>query len=51
MSTTSKTAQRHAKCVEHVKVEGYSTKVCILAGQDREEVLAFAKSLVKGAQS
>lgn len=32
----------HGDCVEHVKVDGYQKKVCILEGQDRREIIAFA---------
>lgn len=39
--------QNHDECVEHVKVEGYKRKVCILAGQNREDVIQFALDVQK----
>ena len=41
---------RHAHCVDHVEMEGYEEPVCILKGQDREEVLAFARELLAPRQ-
>lgn len=35
----------HARCVEHVKVDGFRRKVCILKGQDRATVVAEARAL------
>lgn len=32
----------HKKCAEHRKVEGYTAKVCVLPGQDGDEVERFA---------
>jgi hypothetical protein len=42
---TSKSAQRHGRCVEHVRVEGFQQKVCILAGQDRATIIAESLGL------
>jgi hypothetical protein len=36
---------RHVGCVDHVKVEGFRTKVCIGKGQDPEAVIAEAREL------
>ena len=38
-------AAQHGACVDHVKVPGLHSKVCILKGQDPEKVVAEAKSL------
>jgi hypothetical protein len=35
----------HGACVEHVKVEGFRRPVCILKGQNRDEIVAEAQSL------
>lgn len=40
---------QHARCVEHVKVEGLATPVCILRGQDAALVIAEAVELAGGA--
>ncbi len=37
-------AWNHRKCVEHRKVEGYA-KVCVLPGQDPEEIARFAEEM------
>jgi hypothetical protein len=37
--------RRHRNCAEHVRMEGYREPVCILHGQDRAEVLAFAREM------
>jgi hypothetical protein len=42
-------AWNHRKCAEHRKVEGYTAKVCVLPGQDGDEVEHFATVLYKVA--
>jgi hypothetical protein len=37
--------RRHRHCAEHVRMDGYREPVCILTGQDRAEVLAFAREM------
>ena len=39
---------RHARCVEHVEIDGLREPVCILRGQDREAVLADVRELIGG---
>jgi hypothetical protein len=39
--------QNHDDCIEHVKVEGYRKKICILTGQNRDDVIQFAKELLE----
>ena len=36
----------HARCKDHVRVEGYRELVCVLAGQTRDEVVADALELL-----
>ena len=36
----------HARCVDHVRIDGLSTPVCILRGQDRDLILASARELI-----
>lgn len=38
-------------CASHEKVDGYTSKVCILKGQDPEPVLTFARVMVKLARA
>lgn len=38
-------AAQHGACVDHVKVPGLASKVCILKGQDKVAVVAEAKAL------
>lgn len=40
-------AWNHRKCAEHRKVEGYTAKVCVLPGQDPEQVYRFAEVMNK----
>lgn len=35
-------SRRHRDCTEHVPVDGYREPVCILHGQNRAAVIAFA---------
>lgn len=37
----------HRKCAEHRKVEGYTAKVCVLPGQDPEQVIRFAEVMYR----
>lgn len=37
----------HRKCAEHHKVEGYTAKVCVLPGQDPEEIVRFAEVMYR----
>lgn len=39
---------QHARCVDHVPIEGLRSPVCILRGQDPDQVLAAARQLVGG---
>ena len=39
---------QHARCVDHVKVDGLAGKLCILKGQDPEAVIAEARELAGG---
>jgi ribosomal protein L6P/L9E len=41
----------HKDCIDHIKVEGYHKKICILTGQDKESVLQFAKEIYENAKS
>lgn len=38
-------------CADHVKVEGYSTKVCILKGQEPDPIIRFANAMVRLARA
>lgn len=44
-------AWSHRKCAEHRKVEGYTAKVCVLPGQDGDEVERFARVMYKLASA
>lgn len=35
----------HATCVDHVRVDGLSSPVCILRGQDRAQIVDIAREL------
>jgi hypothetical protein len=37
---------QHARCVEHVPIDGLSSPVCVMRGQDRDAVIAEARELV-----
>ena len=37
----------HARCVDHVRVDGLTRKVCILRGDDPEAVIADARHLAR----
>lgn len=37
--------KRHEDCVDHRVVDGYSSKVCVLADQDVDEIVAFADEI------
>jgi len=37
--------QHHGACVAHVRVDGLTNPVCILRGQDRDQVIADAREL------
>lgn len=37
----------HRKCAAHRKVEGYTAKVCILPGQDEEQIVRFAEVMYR----
>lgn len=41
----------HRKCAEHRKVEGYTAKVCVLPGQDPEQVIRFAEVIYRAAKA
>ena len=41
----------HRKCAEHRKVEGYTAKVCVLPGQDPEQVIRFAEVMYRAAKA
>jgi len=52
MSTLGQTGSKiatksaaHGACVDHVKVEGFRHPVCILKGQNRDQIIAEAASL------
>ena len=45
---TASSGAQHARCVDHVKVDGLATKVCILKGDDPEAVIAEARELAGG---
>lgn len=40
---------QHARCIDHVTIEGLRTPVCVLSGQDVDQVIAEALEL--GASS
>lgn len=44
-------AWNHRKCAEHRKVEGYTSKVCVLPGQDGDQVEQFAAVLYRVAKA
>ena len=37
----------HRKCAEHRKIEGYTKKVCVLPGQDPEQIYRFAEVMYR----
>jgi hypothetical protein len=37
----------HKKCAAHRKVEGYTSKVCILPEQDEEQIVRFAEVMYR----
>lgn len=39
---TSARSRRHRDCADHVRVDGFREAVCILAGQQRADVIGFA---------
>lgn len=41
----------HRKCAEHRRVEGYTAKVCVLPGQDPEQIVRFAEVMYKLAMA
>lgn len=38
-------------CADHVKVDGYTAKVCILKGQDPDPIVRFAACMVRLARA
>ena len=44
-------AWNHRKCAEHRKVEGYTAKVCVLPGQNGDEIERFAQVMYKLAKA
>lgn len=51
MATRTKGPWNHRQCAEHRKVEGYTKKVCVLPGQDGDEVEHFASALYRLAKA
>lgn len=39
---------RHARCIEHVPVDGLREPICIGRGQDRDRAIADARELAGG---
>lgn len=39
--------QDHSDCIEHFKLEGYAKKICVLTGQNKEDVVQFAKEMLR----
>lgn len=39
---------QHARCVDHVEVDGLASPLCILKGDDPEAVIAEARALAGG---
>ena len=39
--------KRHESCVDHVKLADYRSPVCILDGQNADEVVAFAQDCIR----
>lgn len=37
----------HGTCAAHRKVEGYTSKVCVLPGQDPEQIVRFAEVMYR----
>jgi hypothetical protein len=50
MATRTKGPWNHRKCAEHRKVEGYTAKVCVLPGQNGDEVEHFAAVMYRLAK-
>lgn len=42
---------KHSLCVEHVRVQGYRQAVCIVKGQQRDDVLREAYELLRVRRS
>jgi hypothetical protein len=38
--------KRHEQCIDHHKLEGYQSALCITDGQDADELLTFARDLL-----
>jgi hypothetical protein len=51
MATRTKGPWNHRKCAEHRKVEGYTAKVCVLPGQNGDEVEHFAAVMYRLAKA
>ena len=39
--------QNHDDCIEHFKLEGYKKKICVVTGQNKEDVVQFAKEMLE----